>query len=144
MWPGIHLAHNSAKLKIFNLPKLYPVVKVRPCGPGRIHSCRPSDPLVGGHTHGSEERWRLGRSLRPEDLRLAVARQQTSSRLGSKPCYSSSPVGARRRSRFSSWLPNGGDEETRTPDPLLAKEMLCQLSYVPRRQEWWAILDSNQ
>lgn len=26
---------------------------------------------------------------------------------------------------------NGGDEETRTPDPLLAKEMLCRLSYVP-------------
>ena len=26
----------------------------------------------------------------------------------------------------------GGDEETRTPDPLLAKETLCQLSYVPR------------
>jgi hypothetical protein len=25
----------------------------------------------------------------------------------------------------------GGDEETRTPDPLLAKEMLLQLSYVP-------------
>ena len=25
----------------------------------------------------------------------------------------------------------GGDEETRTPDPLLAKEMLSQLSYVP-------------
>ena len=28
----------------------------------------------------------------------------------------------------------GGDEETRTPDPLLAKEMLCQLSYVPSRE----------
>ena len=28
-------------------------------------------------------------------------------------------------------LAGGGDEETRTPDPLLAKEMLCQLSYVP-------------
>jgi hypothetical protein len=27
----------------------------------------------------------------------------------------------------------GGDEETRTPDPLLAKEMLFQLSYVPLR-----------
>ena len=27
---------------------------------------------------------------------------------------------------------DGGDEETRTPDPLLAKEMLCQLSYVPQ------------
>jgi hypothetical protein len=25
----------------------------------------------------------------------------------------------------------GGDEETRTPDLLLAKEMLYQLSYVP-------------
>ena len=40
----------------------------------------------------------------------------------------------------------GGDEETRTPDPLLAKEMLCQLSYVPdaRWVAWWAFLDSNQ
>jgi hypothetical protein len=28
-------------------------------------------------------------------------------------------------------LRGGGDEETRTPDPLLAKEMLFQLSYVP-------------
>jgi hypothetical protein len=28
-------------------------------------------------------------------------------------------------------IEGGGDEETRTPDPLLAKEMLCQLSYVP-------------
>jgi hypothetical protein len=34
----------------------------------------------------------------------------------------------------------GGDEETRTPDFLLAKEALYQLSYVPR----WAFLDSNQ
>ena len=40
----------------------------------------------------------------------------------------------------------GGDEETRTPDPLLAKEMLYQLSYVPQapQEEWWAFLDSNQ
>ena len=29
------------------------------------------------------------------------------------------------------YLRGGGDEETRTPDLLLAKEMLCQLSYVP-------------
>ena len=28
----------------------------------------------------------------------------------------------------------GGDEETRTPDPLLAKETLYQLSYVPERR----------
>jgi hypothetical protein len=29
---------------------------------------------------------------------------------------------------------DGGDEETRTPDPLLAKETLYQLSYVPERR----------
>jgi hypothetical protein len=45
----------------------------------------------------------------------------------------------------SALAPDGGDEETRTPDPLLAKEMLCQLSYVPgAAREWWATLDSNQ
>ena len=40
----------------------------------------------------------------------------------------------------------GGDEETRTPDLLLAKEMLYQLSYVPlpHGKVWWAFLDSNQ
>ncbi len=39
----------------------------------------------------------------------------------------------------------GGDEETRTPDPLLAKEMLYRLSYVPTpERRWWAFLDSNQ
>ena len=47
-----------------------------------------------------------------------------------------------------SWR-GGGDEETRTPDPLLAKEMLSQLSYVPLPTialsgRWWAFLDSNQ
>ena len=31
---------------------------------------------------------------------------------------------------------DGGDEETRTPDPLLAKEMLCRLSYVPAPVGW--------
>ena len=30
---------------------------------------------------------------------------------------------------------NGGDEETRTPNPRLAKAVLCQLSYVPQRPE---------
>ena len=43
---------------------------------------------------------------------------------------------------------SGGAEEARTPDPLLAKEVLSQLSYGPRylvpEREWWGILDSNQ
>jgi hypothetical protein len=36
----------------------------------------------------------------------------------------------------------GGDEETRTPDPLLAKEMLCRLSYVPA-PGWGVVGDSG-
>ena len=51
------------------------------------------------------------------------------------------------------WLAatSGGDEGTRTPDPLLAKEVLSQLSYIPAADRcypmlgrWWAFLDSNQ
>jgi hypothetical protein len=39
-----------------------------------------------------------------------------------------------RRSRPSiSTVRSGGDEEIRTPDPLLAKEVLYQLSYIPER-----------
>ncbi len=54
----------------------------------------------------------------------------------------------------------GGAEETRTPDPLLAKEVLYQLSYGPESgcaafgagsngiigpgERGWAFLDSNQ
>ena len=57
------------------------------------------------------------------------------------------PAGSRLMVRRRE-LQCGGDEETRTPDPLLAKEMLCQLSYVPRDEttkgRWWAFLDSNQ
>jgi hypothetical protein len=45
----MHLAHNSAKLKIFNLPKHYPVVKVRPFGLDEtLTGPVSSDPLVGG------------------------------------------------------------------------------------------------
>ena len=38
--------------------------------------------------------------------------------------------------RLVPWGGGGGDEETRTPDPLLAKEVLYQLSYVPSAPEW--------
>jgi hypothetical protein len=36
----------------------------------------------------------------------------------------------------------GGAEEDRTPDPLLAKQVLSQLSYSPVNR-WWAWVDSN-
>ena len=39
--------------------------------------------------------------------------------------------------------PVGGGKETRTPDILLAKQALYQLSYTPNI-EIWAILDLNQ
>ena len=32
----------------------------------------------------------------------------------------------------------GGDEENRTPDPLLARQVLSQLSYTPIGFIWWA------
>ena len=43
------------------------------------------------------------------------------------------------RSNHLSYAPisSGGDEEDRTPDPLLAKQVLSQLSYTPI-EEWWA------
>ena len=39
-------------------------------------------------------------------------------------------------------LAHGGDEENRTPDPLLARQVLSQLSYTPigliQEFSWWA------
>ena len=46
---------------------------------------------------------------------------------------------------------NGGGERDRTDDPLLAKQVLSQLSYTPEISHaalsgggWWVWLDSNQ
>ena len=36
-----------------------------------------------------------------------------------------------------------GDEGTRTPDLLLAKEALSRLSYIPRSHKLWAFQDSD-
>ena len=38
----------------------------------------------------------------------------------------------------------GGDDRSRTGDPLLAKQVLSQLSYIPNSLFWWAFLGSNQ
>ena len=40
------------------------------------------------------------------------------------------------------WL--GGAYRDRTDDPLLAKQVLSQLSYTPEWTGWWVWLDSNQ
>ena len=40
------------------------------------------------------------------------------------------------------WI--GGGERDRTDDPLLAKQVLSQLSYTPEWTGWWVWLDSNQ
>ena len=37
----------------------------------------------------------------------------------------------------------GGDERIRTADPLLARQVLSQLSYTPMIIKWWAQVDSN-
>ena len=75
----------------------------------------PSDPLVGGLPR--KGRTRINGSKRdtsPKDRRVVSGMGPELFRL-----------------RIDGDGSSGGDEETRTPDPLLAKEMLYQLSYVP-------------
>jgi hypothetical protein len=48
MWPGMHLAHNSAKLKIFNLPKHIQLLRFGLSARADLSVYLPSDPLVGG------------------------------------------------------------------------------------------------
>ncbi len=97
----------------------YPVVKVRPTEvdlDDRCDSIVPSDPLVGGLPAGGRARIRgsmTARSHGPSGSAVVS---------GGPELFCCGAPAARV----------GGDEETRTPDPLLAKETLCQLSYVPR------------
>ena len=112
---------------VVSIADAYPLVKVRPAR-RRVSPARgpvPSVALVGGlrGAHGS------GGDEGPRD-----------------PLSLSRPGADAGSADMDPLLPgrvDGGDEETRTPDPLLAKEMLFQLSYVPR-PGWWATLDSNQ
>ena len=156
---GIVSLTNSAKSKIDLLPNNYPVVKVRPdCsgyvpGPACAGSGSSSDPLVGeldfeitdqGLDGGGHTKTARGPASEPSwDSAWGFGRP------GVHPVSSVQLRGASRRFRTSASLRSregGGDEETRTPDLLLAKEMLYQLSYVPlpHGKVWWAFLDSNQ
>jgi hypothetical protein len=47
MWPGMHLVHNSAKLKIFNLPKHIQLLRWGLSASAGQVGRLPSDPLVG-------------------------------------------------------------------------------------------------
>ena len=64
------------------------------------------------------------RGLEPPTSRLSGVR---SNHLSYKPML----VSASGR-RFRLPTPCGGDEEDRTPDPLLARQVLSQLSYTPK------------
>ena len=141
-----YLVHNSAKLKILQSADIYPVVKVRLLAESRRNPAIPSPAI----------RWSVGLFPRIRGAMLqrhenggsicrAAVRRLLSSCLGlCAPIFTFCQVPSRPAVLLQE-AQNGGDEETRTPDPLLAKEMLCQLSYVPRTaRKWWAILDSNQ
>ena len=125
MWPGIYLAQNSAKLKILQFCRnTIQLLRFGPFSLGRFLSDPPVQRSAGRWViaHGSEERCPKDSGVSSDLIKATGSRLETVGPDG--PRYSFG--GARWR--------GGGDEETRTPDPLLAKEMLCQLSYVPRRQ----------
>ena len=52
--------------------------------------------------------------------------------VGEKLGENYSLIGVRRRKTLDSHLEIGGGEEIRTPDPLLAKQVLSRLSYTPQ------------
>ena len=52
--------------------------------------------------------------------------------VGEKVGEKYSMIGVRNRNCLDSYLEIGGGEEIRTPDPLLAKQVLSRLSYTPQ------------
>jgi hypothetical protein len=101
----------------------YPVVKVRPEESGPDRPMRTS--TVAQRSAG---RWPATRAGHGSGARSAARQAGPVCRDVSRVVPSSSIAALAGKA--------GGDEETRTPDPLLAKETLCQLSYVPRPSAW--------
>jgi hypothetical protein len=117
-----------------------PVVKVLPArrATGPLPGRRSSGPLVGElliGDHGSgERRWWTHEDGSRTCLGAVSTAPWSSVVPGSTRSLQLSVSAALAQDRILRCVvPElvGGDEETRTPDPLLAKEMLCQLSYVP-------------
>jgi hypothetical protein len=136
---------NSAKSKIDLLPNNISSCEGAARRGGQPGRRRPGDPAVRWSV-SSRRRSRIRRSMAVDTRRRLEDLPR--SRLGNSTWCSvvpgfhpgSSVIGS-MRPRAGSDPPlcvppvgDGGDEETRTPDPLLAKEMLCQLSYVPFRR----------
>jgi hypothetical protein len=119
-----HFLDYSAKSKILHFCRN--TIQLLRCGPKKRaptsrceHRPSPSDPLVGGLPPGQDTDQGLDR------------------RPAKRARYIGMCLGWSRALRFAALAGKaGGDEETRTPDPLLAKETLCQLSYVPRPSAW--------
>ena len=123
---------------------------IRSSGP-LVHDLRPRPKPVDQGIPGARHAKRPERCPGRRGRRGSGLEVPGSTRYASGGCGSGSgqvPHGRSWRARER----DGGDEETRTPDPLLAKEMLFRLSYVPlpsghvpeERVGWWAFLDSNQ
>jgi hypothetical protein len=133
---------NEARQKLKIILDLLPITSSLGKVP-RHRGGGPSDPLVGG----------LEPELEPTDQGIPVRAGHTSTARRLEPSQRAAFQGPSGRRglpdiRFRRLLVpaqvlvprmvrrrvrprGGGDEETRTPDPLLAKEMLFQLSYVP-------------
>ena len=152
-----HRPHRPSGPSIFFTAVIYPVVKVhRPKAVrrrGAMAPRRPSGPLVGELLlERTDQGIRLGSRTRVDGSRTMPANRRWSRAWDPGVSGWTRAIrlllGRDLDQRMASAEEGGGDEETRTPDPLLAKEMLFQLSYVPVLMrdcaKWWALLDSNQ
>ena len=94
---------------------------------GRPRRPRPVPRPLPAHPSSLAAALRNARSLASLSSSL-LARKVHRSRPRLLPAYRQAANGDDDRKR------GGGDEETRTPDPLRAKEVLSQLSYIPTRR----------
>ena len=152
---GIHLAHNSAKLKIINLPKHYPVVKVRertfgslwrnlsvslsvlrfalPAVRWSVSQCSRIRGTMVLQTQNGDSIWPSRRS-HSTCARLGLCApifNLLSGAPGQSSCHHALPAWWRR-----------GDSNS-LPSPCKGDALPTELRPQAARK-WWAILDSNQ